>query len=331
MRTDVTSDCDADDNVFSTHHYLNHSAVEVVADVLHAGTDVDCGNGPVPFVPAHAQAALGNGTITEADIDERMRVLLNVRFKLGHFDPVGPLQSLSDRREICSDEAIALSFDGVAQSATLLKNNGSALPLTPGRSVAVIGPNANLSKLDAGYYGPHFVCGMTFPTLVDAVARHAGRVVTMLAIRPVDSPDTSNVSAAVEMAKGVDDVVLAVGTDTSMAAEGHDASNISLSAAQLLLIQQVAAAAKHPVTVVVMTAVPLDLTPLLADDKVGAILHVGQPSLTIMGVAPVLFGMRSPAGRLVQTVYPASYADEISIFDFVSWPWRWPAADTLCC
>ena len=152
---------------------------------------------------------------------------------------------------------------------------------------------------------------MRFPTLVDAVARHAGRVVTMLAVQPVDSPDTSNVSAAVEMAKGVDDVVLAVGTDTSMAAEGHDASNISLSAAQLLLIQQVAAAAKHPVTVVVMTAVPLDLTPLLADDKVGAILHVGQPSLTIMGVAPVLFGMRSPAGRTIQTIYPASDADQI--------------------
>eukprot|EP01052_Picozoa_sp_SAG31_P036916 SAG31_NODE_4677_length_3040_cov_3.849031_5_plen_87_part_00 len=37
---------------------------------------------------------------------------------------------------------------------------------------------------------------------------------------------------------------------------------------------------------------------------------------TIYGLAEVLFGMRSPAGRTIQTIYPSSYADEISIFDF---------------
>jgi len=39
----VTSDCDADADVFNTHSYLNHSRSQVVADILHAGTDVDCG------------------------------------------------------------------------------------------------------------------------------------------------------------------------------------------------------------------------------------------------------------------------------------------------
>ena len=168
----VTSDCDADANVFSTHHYLNHSKVEVVADVLHAGTDVDCG----PFVSDNALAALGNGTIDEADIDDRLRVQFNVRMKLGHFDPVGPLQSISDQTDVCSAAHIALSFDGVTQSTTLLKNINSTLPLEKGKSAAVIGPNANLSKEDAGYYGPHFVCNMTFWTLIDAVSQSASSV-----------------------------------------------------------------------------------------------------------------------------------------------------------
>ena len=39
----ITSDCDADGYVFSTHHYTA-TAEEAVADVLHAGTDVDCGS-----------------------------------------------------------------------------------------------------------------------------------------------------------------------------------------------------------------------------------------------------------------------------------------------
>merc|ERR1711957_99905 len=50
--------------------------------------------------------------------------------------------------------------------------------------------------------------------------------------------------------------------------------------------------------------------------KIGAVLHVGQPSTTIVGVGELLFGKTSPAGRTVQTIYPAEYADQVSIFDF---------------
>ena len=45
-------------------------------------------------------------------------------------------------------------------------------------------------------------------------------------------------------------------------------------------------------------------------------MHLGQPSVTVLGAGALLFGEQSPAGRTVQTVYPASYADKISIFDF---------------
>ena len=64
------------------------------------------------------------------------------------------------------------------------------------------------------------------------------------------------------------------------------------------------------------SATPLDLTDVLANPKIGAVLHVGQPSVTILGAGELLFGKTSPAGRAVQTVYPAAYADQVSIFDF---------------
>eukprot|EP01049_Picozoa_sp_SAG25_P012031 SAG25_NODE_1555_length_2770_cov_38.636459_4_plen_89_part_00 len=47
--------------------------------------------------------------------------------------------------------------------------------------------------------------------------------------------------------------------------------------------------------------------------NIGAILHAGQPSVQTLGIGDVLFG-RPPAGRLIQTIYPKEYADEVAIF-----------------
>mmetsp|Transcript_23199 Transcript_23199/g.65835 ORF Transcript_23199/g.65835 Transcript_23199/m.65835 type:complete len:902 (+) Transcript_23199:68-2773(+) len=309
----ITSDCDADDDVFKSHHYTS-TPEEAVRAVLRAGTDIDC----TAFVPQHAESALDKGLITEADMDARLKMLFRVRMRLSHFDPVGPLDEIPEST-ICSDYAIQLSLDGARQSAALIKNEMSALPLdrsTVG-TVAVIGPNANYSKSDVAYYGPSNVCGLNFWTIIDAVAQDGKvRTVTTPGVPNVLSEDQSGIPAAVQMAKDADTVVLAVGTDLTWAAEGHDAKNISFTDAQAALIEQVAAAAKKQVIVVVMTATPLDLSAVLANPKVGAVLHLGQPSIAVLGVGELLYGDKSPAGRTIQTVYKSSYQDQISIFDF---------------
>lgn len=70
------------------------------------------------------------------------------------------------------------------------------------------------------------------------------------------------------MAAAADTVILAVGTDLGWSSEGHDASNISFTDAQLAMVEQCAAAAKKPVIVVVCTATPLDISSMLANPKV---------------------------------------------------------------
>jgi len=122
---------------------------------------------------------------------------------------------------------------------------------------------------------------------------------------------------------------MGVGTDLSWAAEGHDATSITFSEGQRQLIQQVSQAAKKPVILVHFSAVPLDLTEVMANPKVGAILHVGQPSVQTLGIGDLLFGLKVPAGRTVQTFLPDSYAKEISIFDFNMRPGTsvWPRPD----
>ena len=279
----VTSDCDADNDVVFSHHFTDDPN-QGVADVLKAGTDVDCGG----FVGKYVASALGNGTITEADIDERLAKLFRVRMRLAHFDPIGPLSTIG-ADDICNQYSFDLSQDGPAQSSALLKNTAKALPLEASSvgTVAVIGPNANLSESDSGYYGPHNTCaekpGEKGPpkywTLVDAVQKYASKVVSDVAIPNVLSNSTDGIAAAVAMAKSADTVVLGVGTDLSWSAEGHDAKTITFTDAQLQLISQCAEAAKKPIIVVIFTATPLDITPFKDNAKVAAILHVRTNTL----------------------------------------------------
>ena len=77
----------------------------------------------------------------EADIDARLMMLWKVRLRLGHFDPVGPLDLIKPATTICTEEAIATSMQGTIQSAALLKNANQTLPLLVGAGagkVAVI-------------------------------------------------------------------------------------------------------------------------------------------------------------------------------------------------
>ena len=81
------------------------------------------------FVPAYAASALNKSLISEALLDERLKMLFRVRMRLSHFDPIGPLNEIRADETICTDYAIDLSHDGARQSAALLKNKAETLPL----------------------------------------------------------------------------------------------------------------------------------------------------------------------------------------------------------
>lgn len=321
----VTADCDADASAQSnpTTPYHNLTSGEVVAAVLGAGADVDCET----FVPENANASLAAGDITVADIDRVLHRLFRVRFRLGNFDPPGPLSTIPIEGTLCSPYAVELARDGARQGSVLLKNSFGTLPLQASAysRAAIIGPNYNLSYAIAKYYGPSHPCGMQFPTIVDAIAQFlpAAGFTVLAGVPSVSSNDTSGIPAAVAAAAAADVVFLAIGTDLSVEAEGLDRVSVALSTGQTELVAAVARAAKGPVVVVHFSGGAEDLSPLLNDTNVGAILHVGQPSVQVLGVADVLFGSTpagvpvSPAGRMTQTTFSASWATEqASIFDF---------------
>eukprot|EP00929_Paragymnodinium_shiwhaense_P108365 TRINITY_DN74684_c0_g1_i1.p1 TRINITY_DN74684_c0_g1~~TRINITY_DN74684_c0_g1_i1.p1 ORF type:complete len:799 (-),score=165.79 TRINITY_DN74684_c0_g1_i1:519-2915(-) len=310
----IASDCDADNDVFFSHNYTK-TPEEAVQAVLRAGTDVDCGSATDSLMAKYAKSAFDKGLITQDDIDERLKMLFRVRMRLSHFDPLGPLDKISPAL-VCSEESLAMASDGPRQSAALLKNDGT-LPLSRNKigTVLVVGPTAKL-VIDS-YYGPKTPCGNKSWTLLDAV-EDGGKVKALFkaGVPSPTSEDQSGIAEAVKAAEDADTVVIALGSDLKWAQEGNDATNIKFTDAQLALVEKVAAVAKKSVIVVTLTATPLDISPVLSHAKVGAVLHLGQPAAAVLGVSSLIYGDMSPAGRLIQTIYPESYQDQISIFDF---------------
>lgn len=327
----ITSDCDADLDVFASHNYTK-TPEEAVRDVLRAGTDIDCSTsvtGGDSFVQNYSQSALDKGLITEKDLDDRLRKTFRVRMRLSHFDPKGVLNEIPPS-EACSQESQSVAKEGAVQGTTMVKN-AATLPFAADKlsKVAVIGPLSNSTEKIAGYYGGNS-CQDKYWSLVDAVQQYVPNTVNVLGVSDVTTNDTSSIADASALAADADAVVITIGTDLSIGREGGDSKlGIELSSAQQKLVDEVAAAAKQPVVVAVFTHNPFDLSAILDNDNVGAVLYLGQPSVQVVGVGDVLFGKRSPAGRMVTTVYPASYGDEISIFDFNMRPGpsAWPRPD----
>jgi hypothetical protein len=180
----------------------------------------------------------------------------------------------------------------------LIKNTDKTLPLDKStvKSVAVIGPNAKQGWDISAYYGPSTSCNEDFWNVVDAVQQYVKTVTYDAGLVSTLTPNTSGIPAAAAAAAAAEVVVLALGTDLSAAAEGHDAINISLPYGQMKLLEAVTAAASNPIIVVMITAVPLDISKLLANPKVGAVIHAGQPSVQMLGIGDAIFGIKVPYG-----------------------------------
>ncbi|WP_327032597.1 glycoside hydrolase family 3 protein [Micromonospora ureilytica] len=105
-----------------------------------------------PTITAIKQA-LATGLLTEGDIDARIREILNVRFRLGEFDPGGGRYGGITPDVINSPEHQRLARQAAGEAMVLLKNERQALPLDPARTrkVAVLGPLAD--TLYSDWYG----------------------------------------------------------------------------------------------------------------------------------------------------------------------------------
>ncbi|PXV59952.1 beta-glucosidase [Dysgonomonas alginatilytica] len=148
----VTSDCGAIDD-FYTYHKTHPDTISAAVDAVMHGTDLDCIR-DIAFKTL--VEAVKQGRIEERKIDEAVKRLFTIRFRLGFFDPQDKVKYSNitidalDRQEH-KDHALKMA----QQSIVLLKNENQTLPLRKNlRKIAVVGPNATTEiGLLGNYHG----------------------------------------------------------------------------------------------------------------------------------------------------------------------------------
>lgn len=100
---------------------------------------------------------------------------------------------------------------------------------------------------------------------------------------------------ATDAAKNSDATIIIAGLDLSIEAEGLDRVNLLLPGFQTQLIEQVTAAARGPVILILMCAGGVDITFAKINPKIKSILWVGYPGEEGgQAIADVVFGKHNP-------------------------------------
>lgn len=97
---------------------------------------------------ANTVADVREGRIPMARIDDAVARILRVKLRSGLFDRAPSAGQYNGRADAVAD--VALAREAVRKSAVLLKNDGNALPLAPGRKLLVVGASADSMANQSG-------------------------------------------------------------------------------------------------------------------------------------------------------------------------------------
>ncbi|KAJ6963820.1 beta-xylosidase/alpha-L-arabinofuranosidase 2-like [Populus alba x Populus x berolinensis] len=302
----IVTDCDSIDVFYNSQHYTK-TPEEAAAKAILAGLDLNCGS----FLGQHTEAAVKAGLVNESAIDRAVSNNFATLMRLGFFDgdPSKQLYGKLGPKDVCTAENQELAREAARQGIVLLKNTAGSLPLSPTaiKNLAVIGPNANVTKTMIGNY-EGTPCKYTTP--LQGLA--ASVATTYLPGCSNVACSTAQVDDAKKIAAAADATVLVMGADQSIEAESRDRVDILLPGQQQLLITAVANASTGPVILVIMSGGGMDVSFAKTNDKITSILWVGYPGEAGgAAIADIIFGSYNPSGRLPMTWYPQSYVDKV--------------------
>ncbi len=243
-----------------------------------------------------------SGKVSEKTIDEAVKRILVIKYKLGLFDdPYRYCDKTREKEDIMSKEHLAFAREMAAESCVLLKNENDMLPIPETvKTIAVIGPLAD-SKYDMLGSWSGAGQGEKCVTLLEGIKEKTDGSVRILTIKGcnVNDSDISEIDQAVLIAKKADYVVLALGEDRNMSGESASRTDISLPGVQMQLAEAVIKTGK-PVAVVLFNGRPLAIPEL--DGIAPSILEVWFGGTEAgNGIADILFGDVNPSGKLTMT------------------------------
>ena len=296
-------------------HGVTASPRESGVAALEAGIDVE-----LPYTDCygdHLVAAVENGELAEATVDESVRRVLRMKFEKGLFDDPTVDPAAADAA-FDTPGASDLARRAARQSVVLLENDGT-LPLAADGEVAVVGPKADDPQEMMGDYAypahyPEQEVTIEAATPLDAVRSRVGSD----AVRyeegcTTSGRDTDGIAAAVEAATEADVTLAFVGARSAVdfsdpadddrdnpafptSGEGSDVADLGLPGMQAELLDALYETGT-PVVVVVVSGKPHALVE--ASERAAALVQAWLPGEAGgAGIADVLFGEYNPSGHL---------------------------------
>ena len=290
----------------------------VSALALKAGIDMDMvGEGFLTTL----KKSLQEGKVTQKEIDQACRRVLEAKYKLGLFeDPYRYCDLQRSNTDIYTPAHLKSAREIAAETFVLLKNQNNILPLKKSGTIALIGPLANARENMPGTWSvaTDFTKPITVLAGLQNILGTQGKILYAKGSNlDSDSLFEARASAfgktlggdnrtadqllqeALSVAAQSDVIVAALGEAAEMSGESSSRTSIDIPQTQKDLLAALLKTGK-PVVLLLFTGRPLALK--WETENVPAILNVWFPgSEAGHAIGDVLFGDVNPSGKLSAT------------------------------
>ncbi len=311
----------ADINNLYTRERVASSKKEAVKLAINAGIDMSM----VPYECDFCTdliALVEEGEVSMDRIDDAVRRILRLKFRLGLFDRPNTL--LADYPDFGSEKHAKLAYNAAVESEVLLKNNG-ILPLKKDVRILLTGPNANsMRTLNGGWSYTWQGHGASFPqftekynTIYEALSQKFENVSYVPGVEynlmgtNWQFDENTGIKDAVRAARGADVIIACIGENTYCETPGNDV-DINLSANQKELVHALAATGR-PLILILNEGRPRVINDI--EPYASAVVDVMLPgNYGADALASLLCGEENFSGKLPFT-YP-KYSNKHAVYDY---------------
>ena len=311
----------ADINNLFTREHIAADRKEAVALGINAGIDMIMD----PYDPEVCKdiiAAVNEKMIPMSRIDDAVRRVLRLKVRLGLFE--NPVWNVDNYAKFACKEFQDNSYDAAVESMVLLKNEDNVLPISAGKKILVVGPNANsMRTLNGGWsytwQGDADKFASQYNTIFEAlqkvygeknVSYVAGVNYNMVSGKWNKETDI-DINAAVRAARKADIIVACIGENTYCETPGN-INDLNLSSNQKELVRSLAKTGK-PIVMVLNEGRPRiinDIEPLAK-----AVVDIMLPgNYGGDALASLISGKENFSGRLPFTY--SKYVNSLHTYDY---------------
>ena len=250
--------------------------------------------------PRHLKELVEEGKVSETTIDNCVRNILRMKFRLGLFD--NPY-CYTENPEYFTPESLSAAQKAAEESAVLLKNNG-ILPLNNNSKLTVLvcGPMANAPHEQNGTWCFDKDDAMTITPMIafrELAKEGKVRLIEQTGEHWSREFNKENITTLVRLAKQADVVLYFAGEESILSGEARSRALLNLPGDQSEQIRAIKATGK-PIVLTVMAGRPLCIREDI--DRADAVLYAFHGG-TMQGtaLANLIMGKVAPSGRLPMT------------------------------